>query len=170
MKEEFQRRRDDAKGARDRLKHYAEKCAQAHNEGLKRIALSRPAIDPKVVKNKKKKPVASHAEASRQDVPKIIFPPSFSSSKPSALSVASERKRTQQVEVEARKHKQQEAPSTSPSEKRQKTKSSKASRRRKAPTAPSAPLEPLLVKPLSVALPASTNQDRRMVVHEPAPT
>jgi hypothetical protein len=70
MKEEFQRRRDDAKRARDRLKHYAEKCVQAQNEGLKRTALGRPAIDPKLdkkkkKKKKKKKPTAPAAEAPR---------------------------------------------------------------------------------------------------------
>jgi hypothetical protein len=47
LKAEFQKRYDEAKGSRERLKHYAEKCVQAHNEGLKRNALGRPAIDPK---------------------------------------------------------------------------------------------------------------------------
>ena len=46
-----------------------------------------------------------------------------------------------------------------------KTKSSKSSRKEHA-----APQEPLLVEPFSVALPASTNRERRLVVHEPAST
>jgi hypothetical protein len=70
LKEEFQRCCDEAKGTRERLKKYAEKTVQAHNEGLKRKALGRPTIDPKLIK-KKNKPVTPAAEPSRQDAPKL---------------------------------------------------------------------------------------------------
>jgi hypothetical protein len=142
---------------------------QAHNEGLKRKALGRPAIDPKLIK-KKKKPVTPAAEASSQEAPKIVFPSSMLCSKPSAPSIASERKRTQQAEADARKHKQTDASAAPPSQKRQRTKSSKASCRAQAETAPSAHQEPLLVTPIFVAPPASVNTGRRVIVHEHAST
>ena len=123
LKEEFQRHRDEAKGAPECLKKYAEKTVQAHNEGLKRKALGHPAIDPKLIK-KKKKPVTPAVEPSREDAPKIIFPPNFSGPKPPAPSIASERKKTQQAIAEARKCKQSEASAASPSQKRQKKKGS----------------------------------------------
>ena len=49
-----------------------------------------------------------------------------------------------------------------PSNRKLKTKSSKKER--------AAASETLNVEPISVALPASTNQERRLVIHEPAST
>jgi hypothetical protein len=64
LKAEFHKRRDEAKGSREHLKYYAEKCVHAHNEALKRKALGRPGIDPKLAA-KKKKPTQVEAEAPR---------------------------------------------------------------------------------------------------------
>jgi hypothetical protein len=61
MKEEFVQRRELAKGSKTRLKKKATKAVQAHNEGLKRKALGHPAIDPRLIKRKKKKPSDNNA-------------------------------------------------------------------------------------------------------------
>ena len=65
LKEEFHKKRDEAKGSRERMKYFAEKCVQAHNEAKKRKALGRPGIDPKMAAKQKKKPVVAQAVASR---------------------------------------------------------------------------------------------------------
>jgi hypothetical protein len=85
-------------------------------------------------------------------------------SKPKVPSAASERKKMKQAEAEAKKCKNQEASDAAPPQKWLKTKPSKASRRAQAPTASSVPVEPLLVEPISVALPTSFNRERRLVV------
>src|SRR3989337_2943298 len=56
LKEEFHQRRNEAKGSRERMKYYAEKCVQAHNEAVKRKALGCTCVDPKLAAMKKKKP------------------------------------------------------------------------------------------------------------------
>ena len=45
LKEEFRKKRNEAKGSRERMKYFAQKCVQAHNEvekhkGRKHLALS----------------------------------------------------------------------------------------------------------------------------------
>ena len=93
LKAEFAKCRDEAKGSRERLKHHAEKCVQAHNEALKRKALGHPGIDPKLAA-KKKKPTQTEAEAPGQERPSIVFPASMTGSKPKVPSAASEQKKT----------------------------------------------------------------------------
>ena len=165
LKAEFHKRRDEAKVSREHLKYYAEKCVQAHNEALKRKALGCPGIDPKLGAKKKKKPAEAEPEAPRQERPSIVFPASMTGSKPKVPSAASEQKKTRQAEAEARKRKHHDTSDAAPSKKKLKTKSSKSSRRDHA-----APQEPLLVEPISVALLASSNCERCLDVHEPAPT
>ena len=80
-------------------------------------------------------------------------------SKPKVPTVASELKKTRYAEAEARKRKHPEASDVTPSKKKRKTKKDRA-----------APTEPLIVEPISVARPASSHQERRMVIHEPAST
>jgi hypothetical protein len=58
---------------------------------LKRKALGRPGIDPKLAA-KKKKPAAAEPEAPRQERPSIVFPASMTGSKPKVPSAASEQK------------------------------------------------------------------------------
>ena len=82
LKEEFRKRRDDAKGSRDRLTYYAEKCVLAHNEAMKGKALGRPGIDPQMAAKKPKKPIVAETEAQRQERPTIVFPASMTGSKP----------------------------------------------------------------------------------------
>ena len=48
LKEQFQQKREAAKGSRERMKLSAAKCVQAHNEAEKHKALGRPGIDPKL--------------------------------------------------------------------------------------------------------------------------
>ena len=62
LKEAFHKKRDEAKGSRERMKLLAAKCVQAYNEAEKRKALGRPGIDPKMAA-KKKKPAVAQAEA-----------------------------------------------------------------------------------------------------------
>src|SRR3989337_2802537 len=92
LKAEFVKRRDEAQGSRERLKYYAEKCVQAHNEALKRKALGRPGIDHKLAA--KKKPMQAEAEAPRQERPSIIIPSSMTGSQPKVTSTAYEGKKT----------------------------------------------------------------------------
>ena len=80
-------------------------------------------------------------------------------SKPKVPTVASELKKTRAAEAEARKRKHPEASDVAPSKKKRKTKKDRA-----------APTEPLVVEPISVARHASSHQERRMIVHEPAST
>ena len=63
LKEAFHKKREEAKGSRERMKTLAAKRFQAYNEAEKRKALGRPGIDPKLAA-KKKKPVVAQAQAS----------------------------------------------------------------------------------------------------------
>ena len=65
LKELFHKKHEEAKGSRERMKYFAEKCVQTHNEAEKRKALGRPGIDPKMVAKQKKKPAEAQVEASR---------------------------------------------------------------------------------------------------------
>ena len=107
---------------------------------------------------KKKKPVVAQPEASRQEEPRIVFQASMTGSKPKVPIVASELKKTRVAEAEARKRKTKGTTDDAPPTKKCKTKK----RHRAAPT------EPLEVEPISVARPASENQERQVVLHEPA--
>lgn len=86
-------------------------------------------------------------------------------SKPKVPSAASEQKKTRQAEAEARKRKHHDTSDAAPSQKKMKTKASKSSRKECA-----AAQEPLNVEPIFVALTASTDRERRLIVHDPAPT
>ena len=46
LKESFRKKREEAKGSRERMKALADKCVQAYNEAEKRKALGHPGIDP----------------------------------------------------------------------------------------------------------------------------
>nr|XP_020184389.1 nucleolar and coiled-body phosphoprotein 1-like [Aegilops tauschii subsp. strangulata] len=162
LKEEFHKKREEAKGSRERMKYYAQKCVQAHNEAEKRKDLGRPGIDPRMAAKQKKKSAAAQTEAPRQEEPHIVFLASMTGSKPKVTSAASELKKTRAAEAEARKRKHNDTSDSAPSKKKLKTKSSKKDR--------AATPEPLIVEPISVALPASTNQEHRLVIHEPAST
>ena len=81
---------------------------------------------------------------------------------PKVPTVALELKKTRAAEAEARKRKNKNVSDGAPLTKKRKTKSSKKNR--------AAPIEPLLVEPLSVARPASSHQERQLVLHEPAST
>ena len=104
LKESFRKKREEAKGSRERMKALTDKCVQAYNEAEKRKALGRPGIDPSTAA-KKKKSSESNTEAPRQEEPHIVFPTSMRGSKPKAPSVASEQKKTKAAEAEARKRK-----------------------------------------------------------------
>ena len=110
----------------------------------------------------KKKSADAQSEASRQKEPRIVFPASMTGSKPKVPSVASEQKKTRAAEADARKRKHKNTSDEAPSKKKLKTKSSKKDH--------AAATEPLVVEPISVARPASTNQEHRLVIHEPAST
>src|SRR3989337_142947 len=101
LKEEFHKKHDEAKGSRERMKYFAEKCVQAHNEAEKRKALGRPGIDPRMASKKNKKSAEATPEASRQGQPSIVFPASMTGSKPKVPSAAFEQKKTRQAEAEA---------------------------------------------------------------------
>nr|XP_020161733.1 uncharacterized protein LOC109747049 [Aegilops tauschii subsp. strangulata] len=159
LKEEFQKKREAAKGSRERMKLSASNCVQVHNEAEKRKALGRPSIDPKLAA-KKKKPVVAQAEASGREAPHIVFPTSMTGSMPKVPTAASELKKTRAAEAEDRKRKKKNATDDAPPTKKRKTKSSKKDR--------AAPSEPLVVEPISVAHAASANQERELVLHEPA--
>ena len=83
-------------------------------------------------------------------------------SKPKVHSAALELKKTMAAEADARKRKHKNNFDEAPSKKKLKTKSSK----KECATAS----EPLNVEPISVALPASNNQEHHLVIHEPAST
>ena len=93
LKEAFHKKREEARGSRERMKSLADKCVQAYNEAEKHKALGRPSIDPRMAA-KKKKPAVAQAEASRQEEPHIVFPDSMTGSKPKVPSAASELKKT----------------------------------------------------------------------------
>ena len=65
LKEQFHKKREEAKGSRERMKYFAQKCVQAHNEAEKRKALARPGIDPKMAAKQKMKSVVAQTEAPR---------------------------------------------------------------------------------------------------------
>ena len=64
LKESFQKKREEAKGSRERMKEVADKCVQAYNEVEKRKELGRPGIDPSMAA-KKKKSSEANTEAPR---------------------------------------------------------------------------------------------------------
>ena len=82
LKEAFHKKREEAKGSRERMKNLAAKCVQGYNEAEKHKALGRPGIDPRMAAKKKKNPVVAQPEASRQEEPRIVFPASMTGSKP----------------------------------------------------------------------------------------
>nr|XP_040256311.1 enolase-phosphatase E1-like [Aegilops tauschii subsp. strangulata] len=138
----------------------------AHNEAIKQKALGRPGIDPKLAtKKKKKKPAEAEPETPRLERRSIIFPASMTGTKPKVPFAASEEKKTKLVEAEAKKRKHLDTSDAAPSQKKQKTESSKSSRKERG-----TPQEPLIIEPISIALPASTNREPRLAVHEPAST
>ena len=135
LKEAFHKKRDEAKGYRERMKNLAAKCVQAYNEAEKRKALGRPGIDPKMAakKKKKKKPAVDQAEASRQEEPRIVFPASMTGVKPKVPTVASELQKTRAVEAKARKRKTKNTTDDAAPTKKRKT-------RRKIGLLPQSPL------------------------------
>ena len=147
LKEAFHKKREEARGSRERMKSLADKCVLAYNEAEKRKALGRPSIDPRMVAKKKKLSTVRHAP-SRQDEPRIVFPRSMTGSKPKVMSTASVLKKTRADEAEARKRKNTEASDAAPSKKKRKTKKNRA-----------APTEPLVVESISVVHPASAHQE-----------
>ena len=159
LKDQFHKKREEAKGSQERMKYFAEKCVQAHNKAEKRKALGRPGTDPRMAAKQKKKSAEAIPEAQRQGEPSIVFPASMTGSKPKVSSAASELKKTRQAKAEARKRKLKDTSDDAPSKKKLKTKASKSSKKEHA----SSP-EPLIVEPVSVAFPASTNQERRLVI------
>ena len=65
LKEVFHKKREEAKGSRERMKNLAAKCVQGYNEAKKCKALGRLDIDPRMAaKKKKKKPDVAQPEAS----------------------------------------------------------------------------------------------------------
>src|SRR4051812_40959583 len=78
--------------------------------------------------------------------------------KPKVPTVASELQKTRAAEAKARKRKTKNTTHDAPPTKKRKTKK----KDRAAPT------EPLVVEPISVARPASAQQEHRLIVHEPA--
>ena len=78
--------------------------------------------------------------------------------KPKVPTVASELQKTREAEAKARKRKTKNTTEEAPPAKKRKTKK----KDRAAPT------EPLVVEPISVSRPASAQQERRLIVHEPA--
>ena len=67
LKAQFKKKREETKGSRECTKYYAEKCVQDHNEAIKRKALGRPGIDPRMAAKQKKKSAAAQSEAQRQE-------------------------------------------------------------------------------------------------------
>ena len=126
LKEAFLKKREEAKGSRERMKSLADKCVQAYNEAEKRKALGRPGIDPRMAAKKKKKPAVAEPEATRQEGHPIVFPASMTCSNPKVPTVASELKKTRDAEAEARKRKHPEASDVAPSKKKRKTKKDRA--------------------------------------------
>ena len=122
----FLKKREEAKGSRERMKVLADKCVQAYNEAEKRKALGHPGIDPRMAAKKKKKPATAEPDTPRQEAVPIVFPTRLTSSKPKSRSTASELKKTRTAEAEARKRKHSKASPTAPSKKKRKTKKDRA--------------------------------------------
>ena len=89
LKEAFLKKREEAKGSRERMKNLATKCVQGYNEAEKRKALGHPGIDPKMAA-KQKRPAVDQADTSRREEPRIVFLASMTGSKPKVPTVASE--------------------------------------------------------------------------------
>ena len=68
LKEAFHKKREEARGSRERMKNLADKCVLAYNEAKKRKALGRPGIDPRMAAKKKKLSTVQSAP-SRQEEP-----------------------------------------------------------------------------------------------------
>lgn len=158
LKEQFHKKREEAKGSREMMKLSASKCVQVHNEAEKRKALGRPGIDPKMAAKQKKKPVVAQVEASGREAPRIVFPASMTGLKPKVPTAASELKKTRAAEAEARKRKHKNSTDAAPPTKKPKTKSSRKNC--------AAATEPLVAEPILVARPASANQERQLGIHE----
>ena len=148
LKEQFHKKHKEAKGSRERMKYFTEKCVQAHNEAEKRKALERPCIDPRMAA-KKKKSAMGRTEEVRQEAPSIVFPASMTGSKPKPPPASPELKTTRAAEADARKRKHKDASDGAPSTKKPKTKSSQREG--------AAATEPLVVEPILVARPASSD-------------
>ena len=138
LKEAFRKKREEAKGSRERMKTLAAKCVQAYNKAEKCKTLGHPGIDPKLAAKKKKKPTVAQTEAPRREEPHIVFPASMTGSKPKVPIAASEQKKTRAAEAEARKRKTKNTTDDAPPLKKRKTK------KRDRP----APKEPLVVEPI----------------------
>ena len=67
LKDQFNKKREEAKGSHERMKYYAQKCVQAHNEAEKRKALGRLGIDPKLAAMKNKKSVKAQPDDPRRE-------------------------------------------------------------------------------------------------------
>ena len=160
LKEAFRKKREEAKGSRERMKNLAAKCVQAYNEDEKRKALGRPGIDPKMAAKDKKKSTMAPTEAPRREEPRIVFPASMTGSKPKVPTPASEQKKTKAAEADARKRKIKCTTDDAPPPKKRKTKKKDRAASR----------EPLVVEPIACAPPPSDNQERQLIVHEPAST
>ena len=132
LKEAFHKKCEEAKGSRERMKYFTEKCVQAHNEAEKRNALGHPGIDPKMAAKQKKKPAVAQAEASRQEAPRIVFPASMTGSKPKVTLAASELKKTRAAEAKAKKRKHKDVSDDAPSMKKLNTKGTKSSKKEHA--------------------------------------
>ena len=72
LKTEFHKKREEAKGSRERMKSYAQKCVQAHNEAEKRKALGRPAIAPRMAAKKSKKHAEANPDTARHGPPSSV--------------------------------------------------------------------------------------------------
>ena len=108
----------------------------------------------------KKKSVVAPTDATRRGEPRIVFPASMTGSKPKVSTVASDQQKTKATEAEARKRKIKRTTDDAPPPKKRKT------RKKDRAT----PREPLVVEPIACAPPPSDNQERQLIVHEPAST
>ena len=54
LKEAFLKKREEAKGSRERMKSLADKCVQAYNEAEKRKTLGHPGIDPRMAQRRRR--------------------------------------------------------------------------------------------------------------------
>ena len=127
LEAQFNKKCEEAKGSLERMKYYAQKWVQAHNEAEKRKTLGHPSIDPKMTAKKRKKSVEAELQAQTQDRPSIVFPASITGLRPKVPSAASEQKKTRQAEAEAWKRKLHDASDVAPSKKKLKTKASRSS-------------------------------------------
>ena len=54
LKARFKKKCEEAKGSREHMKYYAEKCVQAHNEAVKQKALGRPGINSRLAARRRR--------------------------------------------------------------------------------------------------------------------